>query len=170
MGTKRPLEGEFGNFQSEKEKKYLRNIQESFLRNQLGKMRCTWEDVETGKTLLELKTLLGKEDEDFASYLDIGIPFMDMKYVQRCMKLAKNLKPGTIKLPPVEEVFLCLRLVTKKGLIRDFLLKHGLDTNFRWSDDAATTTFCNQVETLVKEHMEDMSEKRKHCKICYPEL
>lgn len=166
---KKSIDSEGRDPQEEKERKYLRKIQESFLRDQLGKMRCTREDVETGKTLLKLKTLLGKEDEHFASYLSIGIPFMDMKYVQRCMKMAKNLETGTLKISPMAEVFLCLRIVTKKGLIRDFLLKHGLDTNFCWSDDAAVTTFCNQIETLVKEHMEHMSEKRKHCKICYPE-
>jgi hypothetical protein len=162
---RKSIDNKGGDPQGQKERKYLIRIQDGFFSEQFKKMNIERGGIDSGKSLLKLKSLLGKEDEDFASYLMNSIPFIDMEFVARRMKMARDSKIGDMEYPSVTERFVDLCLICKSGLIRDFLLEHGLDVDLCWSDETAVKNFTDQVDTLLREHN---SGGERDCKVCHP--
>ena len=165
MRLKKSVDGRTKGTLGERGKRYLRKIQGDFYMEGLEKIFDRRRNIQTGIIALKLERMLRKEGEDFMSYLKSAIPFISMEYIERCMKMATAWESGNYQGPRERGWFEKLFQISKNRLISDFLIKHGVDVDFCWTDESAVKNFQAQIDTLFEAHRPG---KRKDCKICYP--
>lgn len=120
--------------------------------NSSGKA-STEMDVRIGSLFNVLKKVVKKKKAEWTSYVEERFPYLNIRTIQRQMKLAKGVnldKRPKLSFAGQTRLLALMRCVPKKGEVGDFLKERNFDLDFDVKKPKAVNEFQKEIDELIQ--------------------